>query len=307
METADARVEPEGQPPDVTVHGCPNCGSALVRRYCPDCGQSAPKPDDYSLRAHVADFIDLFTNLDGKVTRTVWTLVTRPGVLTADHLAGRRARYLRPLQLFILVNVLLFIVAPKVPFFSYSLDKYLRYAPPSPALVTRLVHDAVLERLVTDTIASTPGTVITAFAASFDSRVETQRKSLIILFVPVLALVLTVVFARTSATAGVPSRYGEHLVFAMHLVAFIWLVFAASYAIGSLPREPLPRLMGFALFSIIVGMLLGAPLYALVSVRRVYRVSWLAAVGVTVALAGAFTLLLVAYRGLLFFTTFYSM
>jgi len=42
---------------------CPNCGSPSVSRYCAECGQATPSEDDYSLRAHVADFFEHLTSL----------------------------------------------------------------------------------------------------------------------------------------------------------------------------------------------------------------------------------------------------
>src|SRR5687767_8361272 len=103
-DTRPAESDPLLSPPGA----CANCGSAGVAQYCGACGQAAPSPTDYSLRAYAADLLGQLTSADGKAVRTLWALVARPGALTDDHLAGRRARYLTPLQLFLLVNVLLF-------------------------------------------------------------------------------------------------------------------------------------------------------------------------------------------------------
>ncbi len=286
---------------------CPNCGSPRLRRYCPDCGQAAPGPADYSLRAYAAELVGQVTNTDGKVARSMWTLAARPGLLTVDHLQGRRARYLRPLQIFLLVNVLLFIAAPQVPLFSYSLERYLRYAPPSPALVTSLVRRATPQGHTHGPGAG--GAAFQAYANRFDARVEAQRKSLIILFAPALALVLRMMFARRRGAPGVPRRYGEHLVFALHTLAFVWLVLAALGAISAVAgRMMIASTPGRAL---VVGgvllLLLLAPVYVLRAVRRVYALSWPRAVAATAVVTAAFMGLLVAYRGLLFFTTWYTL
>ena len=130
----------------------------------------APPPDDYSLRAYFGELTDQLASGDGKTARTFWTLVAKPGVLTADHLAGRRARYLRPIQLFLLVNVVLFVTAPQVPLFSYSLDKYLRYAPPSPELATRMVVRAHGGAAKGEMLRRAEA--YQALAPAFDARVE---------------------------------------------------------------------------------------------------------------------------------------
>jgi hypothetical protein len=286
---------------------CPNCGAPGVRRYCPECGQGAPAPTDYSLRAYLAELVGQITNTDGKIARTVWALVAQPGVLTVDHLEGRRARHLRPLQLFLLVNVLLFIAAPRVPLFSYSLEKYLRYAPPSPAVVASLVQRATPAG---HAHAPAPGAAaFEAYEKTFDARVEAQRKSLIILFAPALALVLRILFARRRPVPGIPRRYGEHLVFALHALAFVWLVLAGSGVLSAIAGKVLsdtPWSRAFVVGAVML-LLLWAPVHALRAIRRVYRLSWPWTAAATAVMTAAFIALLVAYRGLLFFTTYYTL
>jgi hypothetical protein len=286
---------------------CPNCDAPGLRRYCAECGQAAPAATDYSLRAYAADLAGQVTNADGKLARTLWALVARPGALTADHLRGRRARYLKPLQLFLLVNVLLFFAAPQVPLFSYSLEKYLRFAPPSPTLAGALVRRATPAG---HTHATGPaGAAFTAYEHRFDARVEAQRKSLIILFAPALALVLRGVFALGRARAGVPRRYGEHLVFALHTLAFVWLVLAGAGVVTALAGKlPIPFPAGrAAVVAGVILLLLWAPLHLLRAVRRVYALSWPRAAAATAAITFAFLVLLFVYRGLLFFTTWYTL
>ena len=258
----------------------------------------SPGPTDYSLRAFAADSLDQIASVDGRIVRTLTTLLARPGLLTADHMHGRRARYLRPLQLFLLVNILLFVVAPKVPMFSDSLDQYLTFAPPSPALVTRLVHRAT----------ASPRMHRAAYTTAFDGRVESQRKSLILIFVPALALVLRVLFAWRVPRDGVPRRYGEHLVFALHLLSLIWLVLTAWGGIAGLAAgRTLGPVVGVGAIALIAAMLLAAFVYVGRSVRLVYELSELQSVAVSAALAVAFAGLLLTYRGLLFFTTYFTL
>lgn len=282
---------------------CPNCGSSLVHRYCAECGQAAPGPGDYSLRAHGADLFEQLTSLDGKAARTFWTLVRRPGLLTADHLAGKRGRYLRPLQLFLVVNVLLFVAAPKTPLFSYSLANYERFAPPSPALVRSLVARATP---IGDRVAEAE------YSRVFNDRVETQRKSLILLFAPALAALLHLIFRRRGPadvnSEHVPRQPGEHLVFALHLLAFIWLGLIGWGAITAVSAwRPLAGLGAMAAAVTLMLLLLAMPVYVFQATRRVYALSTMRALALTAVLAVAFVGLLVAYRAMLFFTTYYTL
>jgi hypothetical protein len=56
-----------------------------------------------------AELLDSLAGWDGKIPTTLWLLVRRPGQLTAEFLAGRRVRYLRPLRLFLLASVVLLL------------------------------------------------------------------------------------------------------------------------------------------------------------------------------------------------------
>ena len=297
---ADAGAESHPQPeiidPAAVVAECPNCGSELLRRYCAECGQKAPHPDDYSLREHVSDLVDQIASFDGRILRTLWTLISRPGALTVAHMAGRRARYLRPLQLFLLVNVLLFIAAPKAPMFSYSLDNYLEHAPPSPALTSRLVQQT-----------SHASVIATDYAAAFDARVEAQRKSLIILFVPAVALVLQALFLWRRVSPGVPRRYGEHLVFSMHVLTFVWLVLTGWGVLAALSRVTTARMVDVAILGAVVALVALIPAYAFFAIKRVYRLFTIQALIATLVLAASFAVLLIVYRVMLLFTTMYTL
>ena len=296
-ESSPARISPNME--------CPNCGFSPIGRYCPQCGQARPREDDYSLRYHLGDFFEHLTSLDGKVARSAWTLVRRPGLLTADHLAGRRARYVRPLQLFLLVNVLLFFAGPRVPIFSYSLANYARAAPPSPTFVRSLVARAVPRG---------DSTAHAVYARAFDDRVETQRKSLILLFAPAVALVLRAIFygrgrnANDEVLPRTPRRYGEHLVFALHVLTFVWLVLVGWGALaGLLSGRSFAGARGQILAAVLALYILLIPVYFFLASRRVYVLSSFRAFALTVFVGIAFFGLLIAYRALLFFTTFYTL
>jgi hypothetical protein len=104
-------TSPHGDAPEPR---CLNCGTPAGDHYCPRCGQAQT---DYhrSLRAIVGDLLDTFAGWDAKIPRTLLTLIRRPGALTADHLAGRRARYVPPLRLYLTLSVVFFLslrVAP---------------------------------------------------------------------------------------------------------------------------------------------------------------------------------------------------
>jgi hypothetical protein len=88
---------------------CLNCGEPLPRRFCPACGQSTAEVR-VSLRRLVADAVDDHFSLNAALPRTLYLLLLKPGQLTSDVLAGRRARYIPPLRLYLVCSFLYFLV-----------------------------------------------------------------------------------------------------------------------------------------------------------------------------------------------------
>ena len=58
------------------------------------------------MRQIVRDFFDDVLDLDTRLLRSIRPLLLRPGLLTREYLAGRRARYAPPLRLFLLATLL---------------------------------------------------------------------------------------------------------------------------------------------------------------------------------------------------------
>ena len=99
------RELPAGEMPE-----CLNCGAHLRGQYCGHCGQRA-RSRLISLWELVSDaFGDLF-ELDSRLWKTVVPLLIRPGMLTSDYLQGKRARYMPPFRMYLVLSLLFFLVA----------------------------------------------------------------------------------------------------------------------------------------------------------------------------------------------------
>ncbi len=88
---------------------CLNCNTEVVGRYCHVCGQEniEPKETVWGLISHF--FYDI-THFDGKFFSTLRYLITRPGFLSKEYIAGRRARYLHPIRMYVFTSALFFLV-----------------------------------------------------------------------------------------------------------------------------------------------------------------------------------------------------
>ncbi len=94
---------------DAADHGnCPNCDAVLHGNFCGQCGQRAHVHRTITGVGH--EFLHYITHFDGKAWHTLPMLAFRPGRLTRDYIEGKRARYIAPVPLFLLVIFLMFFV-----------------------------------------------------------------------------------------------------------------------------------------------------------------------------------------------------
>src|SRR5210317_289236 len=128
---------------------CLNCGTELRGQYCGSCGQRA-RGRLISLWELLQDaFGDLF-EVDSRLWRTLIPLLIRPGKLTLDYLEGRRARYMPPFRMYLVLSVIFFVVA----FFDPEDDLSLLFEPPpqpSPEEVVAQQEEAAAKQEATET------------------------------------------------------------------------------------------------------------------------------------------------------------
>ncbi|TKG93360.1 DUF3667 domain-containing protein [Puteibacter caeruleilacunae] len=88
---------------------CKNCETTFTGHYCPNCGQSV-REFDRPFGFVVYDFMGTVFAFDSRLIRTVWTITTKPGRLTADFLAGKRNRYTPPFKFYLFVSFIFFLL-----------------------------------------------------------------------------------------------------------------------------------------------------------------------------------------------------
>lgn len=91
-------------------HNCLNCGFQVEEHYCSRCGQP-----NLELKENFWQFISHsiahYFHFDNKFFQTLVPLLTQPGKVTLDYLAGKRARYINPVSMYIFVSIVYFLVA----------------------------------------------------------------------------------------------------------------------------------------------------------------------------------------------------
>lgn len=255
-------VDTDGSSPD-RVNICLNCGAPAAGKFCPECGQETAR----KLRTF-AEFIHglivRYVAPEGQLWQTLSKLFFAPGALTVEYIAGRRGRYLRPFQLYLLASVIVFAA---VQFFGLNLSlrmygdqgvHFLR----SSRLSSAEDHGYGLRLSPVQIILDhfdTPG--VRRFGAmSLEDRFKflharrVQYVSFFVLFlVPILALTLGFFYRNRRR------RYAEHLVFGLHCQTF--LLFSL------LVEAKLPTTLADALSFWVIA-------YFTIALKRVYGGTW---------------------------------
>ena len=86
---------------------CRNCGAPAPDAFCPSCGQETDTRLP-TVRQFMHDATGRLIAFDGRLWRTLFALVFKPGFLTREYFDGRRRRYVRPTRLFLVTSLILF-------------------------------------------------------------------------------------------------------------------------------------------------------------------------------------------------------
>jgi len=113
--TPDTATQPlatsTAQPLAAAAPRCANCGTPLSGRYCGECGQRHHDHPIHDFWHFVGEATEDLTHADSRLWQTLIALLFRPGFLTQEFLEGRRARYLPPVRLYLVVSVIFFVLA----------------------------------------------------------------------------------------------------------------------------------------------------------------------------------------------------
>ncbi len=90
---------------------CLNCGNEVPERFCTHCGQENLQPRE-SFKHIMSHFITDYLHLDEKFWSSIKPLLFKPGFLTLNYNAGKRASYVHPFRLYIFITIIFFIISP---------------------------------------------------------------------------------------------------------------------------------------------------------------------------------------------------
>ncbi len=88
---------------------CLNCNAEVQGRFCHNCGQENIETKE-SVWHLVAHFFKDITHFDGKFFSSLKYIFTRPGFLSSEYMAGRRASYVNPVRMYVFTSAFFFLL-----------------------------------------------------------------------------------------------------------------------------------------------------------------------------------------------------
>jgi hypothetical protein len=247
---------------------CLNCGAVLAGRYCANCSQAAGVHVP-STRELLHEALEGLTHSDSRLWRTLYLLWFKPGKLTQEFVAGRRASYLPPFRLYLVLSIIFFLAASV----SSTHLKVVQFDPETGSIsepeCAKLNGTAFNVNLFgrdwAPRIKRACGEIARDNGAGlFHVAVGTAPKAMFI-FLPLIAFLHMLMYWRPR------HKYAEHLLFFVHLHAFFFsamtVVVLSVDAAGAWPA-----LSWVA--SLMVMLLWTLPVYTVVAMRRVFCRGW---------------------------------
>ncbi len=186
---------------------CVSCNTQLKGGFCHNCGEKELTSKDRSIKLLIGQFISAFTFVDNKFYRTMKVFLFKPGLLSEEYIEGKRKKYLLPISLFLMINLVFFVLNPVTDFNlslyeQTSFQQYKEWA-------KLKVDYKMIER----------GESFKEYEQVYNARSSNLSRSLILINVPILAFLVSLIYFRSDR------YFVDHFVFSLHLFGFLLLNF----------------------------------------------------------------------------------
>jgi hypothetical protein len=195
--------ESSASPPDIIANNiCKSCGNSFHGFYCNLCGEKVLTPADRTFKGFYKNVFTLVDPLNNRFLHTLKTVISRPGSLSREFVEGKRVKFVRPLQLFFLLNLIYFLF-PILQLFNSSLrtQMYLRTH-------SQLVRKMVRARLHEE------GYSLQGFELMYNSKSISLAKLLVIVFVVLACLPMNIIYRKRNRF------FNDHFTLAVELTSF---------------------------------------------------------------------------------------
>jgi hypothetical protein len=226
--------------------------------------------------------------------------VTKPGELTREYLWGSRTRFLAPIKLFLLCNLIYFVAAAQFGIGVLTV--------PLKVQTSQMTYQGVASSMVNDHLhmdapammqatSAARDSIKNVFATKYDGATVGIGKVIVAVLIPLYAIAFQILYV------GRRRFFAEHLILSTHLTAFLLVAIAVMGAIATgaqrLARAgPQNDELLFGTFFIVA---FGS--YAYLAQRVAYQTDRAGAALRTILLAMSMVPILVALKFVLFVVT----
>ena len=242
-------MESAPSPPDPPAERvCPNCDAPAPGRFCAACGQRQGRRLA-SVRRLAVEGVQDQLSVGSELPVTLAALLFKPGKLTNEYLAGRIARYVPPLRLYLVASLAFFFI---LSFRSddgrlfdagedieAAMDSAAAARPGGPTI--QLGDENPIDIGVSFDTAGATGRIgeLKRWGQRRLDRLDSMNRDelsrrasdafernaprMVFLLLPIYALLLKLLYVRRKRL------YAEHFVFALHIHALVFVLFTLSF------------------------------------------------------------------------------
>lgn len=267
-------------------HICKSCGNHFTGLYCNLCGEKVILPQDRSFRTFLGSILIALTLADSKFLRTLWQMIKNPGFISGEFAEGRRVKYLKPLSVFFVLNLVYFLV-PTIQLFNASLRTQLN------SFQSKMIMQRVALKMTELGFSD-----VQSFAVLYDQKSMGIAKMLVILFAVVASLPLNILYRSRNR------YFTDHVALSVELVCF-------NLAINAFLLTLIMRLTGLGTYIGEVGLtaiFITTNLYFLIrSGIAFYEERGFTLLMKSIFMIAILKLSLEIYRAILFYVTIWSL
>lgn len=228
------------------VEACPSCGIELQGEFCHNCGEKEFHRHDLSVKHFLLHALGEFTHLDSKIFATLWYLFTRPGYLTLEYTSGRKAKYMKPLSLFLLAVASMFLADSIHPRSAYSIS-----------FINQNDKSGNLD-LMWNKLAAKKHMPKELLLERIQEKIHRVASAAQLVNVGAMACILAVMYRRR--------YFVEHLVFSLHFLSFTYLATVLLWPLSS--TLGVKTVASWILLGVVTVVFFG---YLFIALQRVYR------------------------------------
>jgi hypothetical protein len=272
---------------------CTNCSYEFLyaNNYCPVCGQKNHELR-IPLKHLLEEVLETTLHFDSKTFRTIKLLLLKPGFLSLEFNSGKRANYVPPIRLYVLISFVFFFLlnflsgghknetehsAQAKAKSGLSISYKGIYSPELSGFTRKQTDSLMRARKIESTnfnkfLVHQMHKLANSSSAEFTHLLMKNISYMMFLLMPVFGAWIYLF------NKEMMKYYIESLTVSVHFHSFAFLMFTILLLISSIAGLEIFLLLEFFIM----------PLYMLIMLRRVLKQSWLLTIGKTVIIGSLY-------------------